>query len=118
MTARRSGASGREPDAGAGRTARQVWIVPGLACRNDGVYDVIRGEETQITGAVARRPGGGRHGLSACPAPIANGSPSGTGAIIAFRTAMTGEVFSVLKDHSILGRLMSAPVVRRRTTPS
>ncbi len=85
-----------------------VWIVPGIACRNDGVYDVIRGEETQITGAVALSGGTGASGVYCMPGTHSKWVTVRDGAIAGFRTAMTGEVFSVLRDHSILGRLMSA----------
>jgi len=88
--------------------SRAIWVVPGIACRNDGVYDVIRGEETQIAGAIELS---GRAGISAVycmPGTHSKWVNVRDGAIAGFRTAMTGEVFSVLRDHSILGRLMSA----------
>ncbi|HXY21452.1 MAG TPA: 2-dehydro-3-deoxygalactonokinase, partial [Burkholderiaceae bacterium] len=35
--------------------ARRAWIVPGLSCRDpQGVPDVMRGEETQILGALSQ----------------------------------------------------------------
>src|SRR5260370_38369548 len=38
---------------------RRGWIAPGLSCRDAaGVPDVMRGEETQIIGAVADLPAG------------------------------------------------------------
>ncbi len=86
---------------------RAVWIVPGLACRNDGVHDVIRGEETQIAGAVSLAPGGADRAVFCLPGTHSKWVSVRDGAIAGFRTAMTGEVFSVLKDHSILGRLMA-----------
>ncbi|MFD0319583.1 2-dehydro-3-deoxygalactonokinase [Lysobacter gummosus] len=84
---------------------REVWIVPGLSVRHDhGVHDVMRGEETQICGLIDRL-GAGTH--RACLAGthckhvlIENGR------IQEFATAMTGEMFQVLSEHSILGRLM------------
>lgn len=84
---------------------REVWIVPGLSVLGDnGVHDVMRGEETQICGLLDQL-GPGAHW--ACLA--------GThckhiliedGRIRRFATAMTGELFQVLSEHSILGRLM------------
>ena len=67
--------------------------------------DVMRGEETQILGALALS-GARRRRCSCCPAPIRNGPKSRDGRIMSFRTFMTGEVFGALKDHTILGRLM------------
>lgn len=83
---------------------RAVWIVPGIACRNNGVYDVIRGEETQITGAVALT--GCAEATFCMPGTHSKWVTVHDHAIAGFQTAMTGELFSVLRDHSILGRLM------------
>src|SRR5215469_12506050 len=39
-------------------TGRLAWIIPGLTCRDAAsVPDVMRGEETQILGALAALPG-------------------------------------------------------------
>lgn len=86
--------------------AREVLICPGLVCRDaDGVPDVMRGEEVQIFGAlsVAARTEAtvllpGTHSKHAV---VSNGSISG------FVTHLTGEIFALLRDHSILGRLMA-----------
>jgi len=86
---------------------RALWVVPGLACRNDGVYDVIRGEETQIAGAIARAGATGVSAVYCMPGTHCKWVRVCDGTIAGFRTAMTGEVFSVLRDHSILGRLMA-----------
>ena len=86
--------------------AREVLICPGLVSRDaDGVPDVMRGEEVQIFGAlsISTRTTAtvllpGTHSKHAA---VSNGSISG------FVTHMTGEVFALLRDHSILGRLMA-----------
>jgi 2-dehydro-3-deoxygalactonokinase len=86
--------------------AREVLICPGLISRDaDGVPDVMRGEEVQIFGAlsITARPAAtvllpGTHSKHAV---VSNGSVSG------FVTHMTGEIFALLRDHSILGRLMA-----------
>ena len=86
--------------------ARDVLICPGLVSRDaDGVPDVMRGEEVQIFGALSistTTPATvllpGTHSKHAA---VSNGSISG------FVTHMTGEVFALLRDHSILGRLMA-----------
>jgi 2-dehydro-3-deoxygalactonokinase len=89
-------------DSGSGR----LWLVPGVTCRSaDGTPDVVRGEETQILGC----------GGADAAAPLFYVLP-GThskwmlvegGRIRRFLTFMTGELFAVLTQHSILGRLMA-----------
>ena len=62
--------------------------------------DVMRGEETQLAGIGHCLPTAAMS--SACPAPTANGSRSIDGAVAGSRTWMTGELFSVLSQQSIL----------------
>jgi 2-dehydro-3-deoxygalactonokinase len=79
-------------------------IVPGLACSGLlGGPDVMRGEETQIMGALALVPAlaTGRHVLC-LPGTHSKWAIVEDGAIIAFQTALTGELFAVLQAHSIL----------------
>ncbi len=81
-------------------------IVPGLACRDDdGVPDVMRGEETQIVGAVG---GGAPLTLAVMPGTHSKWAIVRDGTIEAFATFMTGEVYAVLREHSILGRMAGA----------
>lgn len=67
--------------------------------------DVMRGEETQIFGALA----GMRleQGIFVLPGTHSKWVRVDGGAIVDFTTYMTGEVFAALKDHTILGRLMA-----------
>jgi len=77
-----------------------AWIVPGLACRDSaGVPDVMRGEETQILGC-------GAQGTLCLPGTHSKWVEVKNGRIERFSTFMTGEVYAVLKQHSILGRMM------------
>ena len=91
------------------RAGRRLHFVPGLSLiGSDGVPDVIRGEETQIIGELA----GEREGERGRQAIVLPGTHSKwafveDGRIVWFATFMTGEVFAVLKEHSILGRLMA-----------
>lgn len=86
---------------------RRGWIAPGLSCRDAaGVPDVMRGEETQIIGALADLPE--RDATICLPGTHSKWVSWRDGGIVSFATAMTGEVFAVLRRHSILGRLMSA----------
>jgi 2-dehydro-3-deoxygalactonokinase len=79
---------------------RKGWIVPGLSCSDTaGVPDVMRGEETQILGC-------GVEGTICLPGTHSKWVEVKKGRIERFSTAMTGEVYAVLKQHSILGRMM------------
>jgi 2-dehydro-3-deoxygalactonokinase len=91
-----------------------LHIIPGLIARGP-LPDVMRGEETQVAGAL-------EHGGDAdrVRGEVWIGLP-GTHAkwvrvrdrhIVQFRTFMTGEVFAALCEHTILGRTM-----RRSATP-
>ncbi len=83
---------------------QRLHIVPGLAHTDisSGVPDVMRGEETQIIGAVSDR---GEH-LVILPGTHSKWAKVVDGSIIAFSTWMTGEVYAALTQHTILGRLM------------
>ncbi|MGH8079691.1 MAG: 2-dehydro-3-deoxygalactonokinase [Lysobacter sp.] len=84
---------------------RELWIVPGLSVRHaSGVHDVMRGEETQICGLLDRL-GPGEH-LACLAGTHCKHIRIDNGRILRFSTAMTGELFQVLSEHSILGRLM------------
>jgi 2-dehydro-3-deoxygalactonokinase len=90
--------------AGIDHAGRPVALVPGLAVENDVMPDVMRGEETQILGALALA--GRDEGLFLLPGTHCKWAEVSGGRIVSFRTFMTGEVFGALKDHTILGRLM------------
>jgi 2-dehydro-3-deoxygalactonokinase len=88
-----------------GPMARTVHIAPGLSTRDaEGVPDVMRGEETQIVGELAAR--GTDRGRFVLPGTHSKWVEVADGRIGHFATYMTGEVFDVLRRHSILGRLM------------
>lgn len=89
-----------------GRTA----IVPGLSFTAGDRSDVMRGEEVQLLGAVAA-------GLAPADAVLCQ---PGThckwakvrgGGVDDFRTAMTGEMFALLKAHSLLGDFLTGTVI-------
>ncbi|MBI3516695.1 MAG: 2-dehydro-3-deoxygalactonokinase [Proteobacteria bacterium] len=90
----------RHPTAQAG----DVWLVPGVRWSDDATVDVMRGEEAQIVGALAAR--GVADAVLCLPGTHAKWALAAGGRIVRFRTYMTGEVFAVLRQHSILGRLM------------
>ena len=77
-----------------------VWIVPGVSCRDSaGVPEVMRGEEVQVLGA-------GQDGLICLPGTHSKWVEVKNGRIERFGTFMTGEVYAMLRQHSILGRMM------------
>ena len=85
---------------------RRVFIAPGLSHRPEsGAPEVMRGEETQLLGLFAELAGDGPHTVC-LPGTHSKWATVGGGCISAFRTAMTGELYAVLKQHSLLGALM------------
>jgi 2-dehydro-3-deoxygalactonokinase len=95
--------------------AALVWpgereaIVPGVCYLKNERADVMRGEEVQLLGAVAAElvdP----DGLVCHPGTHNKWATLRGGRINAFRTVMTGELFSLLKDHSILSDLLQGKV--------
>ena len=83
-----------------------VRVAPGVSfAAADGRHDVMRGEETQIFGALAGA-GTGRRVLC-LPGTHTKWAVVEDGRIVWFATAMTGEVYAVLQAHSILGALMT-----------
>jgi 2-dehydro-3-deoxygalactonokinase len=80
----------------------RVWIVPGVSLHEAGRRDVMRGEETQIAGAL-----GAGSGVVVLPGTHSKWVRVEDGRIADFATFMTGELFDVLVKHSILGRLMT-----------
>jgi 2-dehydro-3-deoxygalactonokinase len=91
-----------------GRTA----IVPGV-CMDAARADVMRGEEVQLLGAVAA-------GLAApdallcLPGTHAKWARVESGALADFRTVMTGEIFALLRNHSLLAPQLSCEVADGR----
>jgi 2-dehydro-3-deoxygalactonokinase len=81
-----------------------VMIVPGLSCVSPiGAPDVMRGEETQIFGALRLQPTltRGRHVL-ALPGTHTKWVSVEAGRVVQFQTAFTGELFALLRTQSTL----------------
>jgi 2-dehydro-3-deoxygalactonokinase len=90
-------------------SGRKVWLVPGVSCSDGrGIPDVMRGEEVQIIGAAEAST---EDGLFIIPGTHSKWVVAGRGRISRFATFMTGEMFAVLKGHSILGRMMKGAAV-------
>ena len=84
-------------------------IVPGVCLVSpdgvdpvDRVPDVMRGEEIQVMGALRHMPQ--QDGLLVLPGTHSKWVTVQAGAITRFQTCMTGELYAVLSQHTILGR--------------
>jgi 2-dehydro-3-deoxygalactonokinase len=86
----------------------RIAIVPGVCYSDGGAADVMRGEEVQLLGAVAA-------GMIPPDALVCHPGTHNKwvrvedGRIASFRTVMTGELFNLLKAHSILADLLAQP---------
>src|SRR5882757_6132371 len=84
----------------------RIRIVPGLSCRNRfAAPDFLRGEETQILGAMELQPTlrQGRR-LLCLPGTHTKWVVLEEGIIKEFLTAPTGELFAAVRNHSVLVR--------------
>jgi 2-dehydro-3-deoxygalactonokinase len=84
-------------------------VVPGVSFIGDDRADVMRGEEVQLLGAVA----GGLvdpDALVCHPGTHNKWAQLRGSRLQSFRTVMTGELFSLLKEHSILSDLLQGEV--------
>jgi 2-dehydro-3-deoxygalactonokinase len=83
----------------------RVLLVPGLSDTDDaGTPEVMRGEETQIIGALA---GIGAEGIACLPGSHSKWARIIDGRISAYRTYLSGETFAALRGGTILGRMMT-----------
>jgi 2-dehydro-3-deoxygalactonokinase len=84
----------------------RIALVPGLSCEHAHAPDVMRGEEVQILGVLQL------HGLQdarlVLPGTHSKWVTVRAGRIDTFHTYMTGEVYAVMRQHSILGRTLPA----------
>lgn len=76
----------------------RLRLVPGL--KQDRPPDVMRGEETQIAGFLARRPG--FDGVLCLPGTHSKWVHVSAGEVVSFATFMTGELFALLSEASVL----------------
>jgi len=101
-------------------SAKLVWagkreaIVPGVSYIGDGRADVMRGEEVQLLGAVEKGLVG-PDALVCHPGTHNKWVQLRRGKIQSFRTVMTGELFGLLKDHSILSDILGGEVAANDT---
>jgi len=84
----------------------RIALVPGLSDTQGDVPDVMRGEEVQIFGAM--RLAGLGDGLFVLPGTHSKWATVRGGKVTGFRTFMTGEVYGLFAQHSILARTLDA----------
>ena len=84
----------------------RIALVPGLRCEERGVPDVMRGEEAQVFGALDLL--GVTNAQLVLPGTHSKWVQVRDGRIKQFRTYMTGELYALLRQHSILARTLPA----------
>ena len=84
----------------------RLAIVPGLSCDPGGQPDVMRGEETQVFGAL--RLLGLEQATLVLPGTHSKWVQLQGGRITGYATHMTGECFALLRQQSILARTLPA----------
>ena len=75
-----------------------VYILPGMS--QSMPADVMRGEETQISGYLAQNPN--FNGSICLPGTHTKWVQISAGEVVSFRTFMTGELFNIISKHSVL----------------
>ena len=83
----------------------EILLVPGVSADDGGVPEVMRGEETQILGALTQF---GNDATVCMPGTHSKWVDVRDGRILGFRTYMTGEAYAALGTHTILARLLEA----------
>ncbi|MEM9438295.1 MAG: 2-dehydro-3-deoxygalactonokinase [Pseudomonadota bacterium] len=76
----------------------RVHVIPGV--KQEKNPDVMRGEETQIAGFLALNDNW--DGIVCLPGTHTKWAEVSAGEIVSFRTFMTGELFALISDHSVL----------------
>lgn len=80
-----------------------VWVLPGV--KQTEPADVMRGEETQIAGFLALNKGW--DGVICLPGTHSKWVLVSAGEIVSFQTFMTGEIFGLLSERSVLKHTVS-----------
>jgi 2-dehydro-3-deoxygalactonokinase len=80
--------------------ARDIRILPGIAQRDVAAPDVMRGEETQLLGAIGLHAAGAA--LACMPGTHSKWVGVKDGTVVRFATFMTGELFGAVSRETIL----------------
>ncbi len=83
----------------------KAWVIPGL--KQVSPPDVMRGEETQIAGFLSLNPNW--DGVVCLPGTHTKWAMVSAGEVVSFQSFMTGELFSLLKDQSVLRHSVAGP---------
>ncbi len=83
----------------------RVHVIPGI--RQMTPADVMRGEETQIAGWLAREPS--FDGVLCLPGTHTKWVRISAGEVVSFQTFMTGEIFALLSGQSVLRHSLGTP---------
>ncbi len=81
----------------------RLHVIPGIDLGGP-APNVMRGEETQVVGALALAPAVTRGARLIMPGTHSKWIELGDDRVTRFATYMTGEVYAVLAEHSLLGR--------------
>ncbi len=81
-----------------------VYVLPGL--RQDSPADVMRGEETQLAGLIARESG--FDGVACLPGTHSKWAHVSAGEVTSFVSFMTGELFALISGASVLRHSVGA----------
>lgn len=85
-----------------------AWVVPGVSCISPGgAPDVMRGEESQVIGAL--QISGRDSALLLLPGTHSKWVQVHSGYIANLATFFTGELFALLHKHSSIGSVLSEP---------
>ncbi|MEP4432695.1 MAG: 2-dehydro-3-deoxygalactonokinase [Hyphomicrobiales bacterium] len=88
-------------------SGRLIRVIPGMLFKDErGNADIMRGEETQIAGLLARQPT--FEGLVIMPGTHCKWVSVQNGKVLRFQTFLTGELYSLLATASILRHSVSA----------
>ena len=86
--------------------SRDIRILPGIAQRDAGAPDVMRGEETQLLGALGNDTTS--EALICMPGTHSKWAEVKGGTVVRFATFMTGELFSVISRETILSHAVAS----------
>jgi len=84
---------------------RDIRILPGIAQRDPKAPDVMRGEETQLLGALAGQAAG--EAIVCMPGTHSKWVRANGGTVERFATFMTGELFDAVSQHTILSHAVA-----------
>ena len=91
-----------------------VRILPGIAQVSADAPDVMRGEETQILGSIEPN----FSGLVCIPGTHSKWVRIENGAVTGFSTFMTGELFALVADHSVVALALDKDVATTPDSPA